>query len=158
MWNKIKPYIISIFIALAVGGASALLTIGNMDIYSEVKTPPISPPSFLFPIVWSILYILMGVSAAIVYKKRNYFAEDVQMGLNAYKISLFFNFLWSIIFFNFNWFGLAFFCLLGLLFFIIKTVILYYKVDKIAAYLQIPYIIWVIFAGYLNFGIWMLNK
>ena len=68
MWNKIKPYIISIFIALAVGGASALLTIGNMDIYSEVKTPPISPPSFLFPIVWSILYILMGVSAAIVYK------------------------------------------------------------------------------------------
>lgn len=64
---KIKPYIISILIALAVGGLSALLTRGSMDIYSTIITPPLAPPAILFPIVWTILYILMGISAAMVY-------------------------------------------------------------------------------------------
>ena len=157
MWKKIKPFVISIAIALAVGGLSALLTMGNMDIYDELNTPPLSPPSILFPIVWTVLYILMGISAAIIYTQRENNFHEAQTGLRAYAISLFFNFLWSIVFFNFKWFGFAFFWLLGLLFFIIKTVVCYYKVNKSAAYLQIPYAIWVAFAGYLNFGIWMLN-
>ena len=157
MWKKIKPYVISIAIALGVGGFSALLTMGNMEIYNEVETPPLSPPSILFPIVWTILYVLMGVSAAIVYTKREDNFHEAKMGLRAYAISLFFNFLWSIVFFNFKWFGFAFFWLLGLLFFIIKTIVCYFRVNKLAAYLQIPYAIWVAFAGYLNFGIWMLN-
>lgn len=157
MWKKIKPYVISIAVALAIGGLSALLTMGNMDIYSEINTPPLSPPSALFPIVWTILYILMGISAAIICKKQGDNLNEAQMGLKAYTISLFFNFLWSIVFFNLRWFGFAFFWLLGLLFFIIKTIVCYYKVNKLAAYLQIPYAIWVAFAGYLNFAIWMLN-
>ena len=157
MWKKIKPFVISIAIALAVGGLSALLTMGNMDIYDELNTPPLSPPSILFPIVWTVLYILMGISAAIIYTQRENNFHEAQTGLRAYAISLFFNFLWSIVFFNFKWFGFAFFWLLGLLFFIIKTIVCYYKVNKSAAYLQIPYAIWVAFAGYLNFGIWMLN-
>lgn len=157
MWKKIKPFVISISIALAVGGLSALLTMGNMDIYDELNTPPLSPPSILFPIVWTVLYILMGISAAIIYTQRENNFHEAQTGLRAYAISLFFNFLWSIVFFNFKWFGFAFFWLLGLLFFIIKTIVCYYKVNKSAAYLQIPYAIWVAFAGYLNFGIWMLN-
>ena len=157
MWNKIKPYLISIGIALAIGGLSALLTMGNMDIYNEIKTPTLSPPSILFPIVWSVLYVLMGISAAIVNQNQNDNFQEARCGLRAYGISLIFNFLWSIVFFNFKWFGFAFFWLLGLLFFIIKTVVCYFRVNKVAAYLQIPYALWVAFAGYLNFGIWMLN-
>ena len=157
MWKKIKPYVISIILALAVGGLSALLTMGNMDIYNEVKTPPLSPPSILFPIVWTILYVLMGISAAIVYINQDENFHETRCGLRTYGISLFFNFLWSIVFFNFKWFGFAFFWLLALLFFIIKTMVCYFRVNKLAAYLQIPYAIWVAFAGYLNFGIWMLN-
>ena len=157
MWNKIKPYVISIGIALAVGGLSAVLTMKNMDIYNEISTPPLSPPSILFPIVWTVLYVLMGVSAAIVYQKQDDNFHEARCGLRAYGISLIFNFLWSIVFFNFKWFGFAFFWLLGLLFLIIKTIVCYYRVNRIAAYLQIPYALWVAFAGYLNFGIWMLN-
>lgn len=158
MWKKAKPYVVSILIALAVGGFSALLTMNNMDIYGQIKAPPLSPPSILFPIVWTVLYVLMGISAAIVYTNRAQNMRETEVGLRAYGISLIFNFLWSIIFFNLRWFGFAFFWLLGLLFFIIQTIVSYYKVNKAAAYLQIPYALWVAFAGYLNFGIWMLNN
>lgn len=157
MWKKIKPYVISIGIALTVGGLSALLTMGNMNTYEELNSPPLSPPGILFPIVWSFLYVLMGISTAIIYVKQDENFHEARCGLRAYAISLVFNFLWSIVFFNFKWFGFAFFWLLGLLFFIIKTIVCYYRVNKAAAYLQIPYAIWVAFAGYLNFGIWMLN-
>ena len=157
MWKKIKPFLVSIAIPLIVGGLSAILTMGNMEIYSKVETPTLSPPAILFPIVWTILYVLMGISAAIVYNNQEKEFIEARMGLRSYSISLFFNFLWSIIFFNFKCFGFAFFWLLGLLFFIFKTIISYYKVSRIAAYIQIPYAIWVIFAGYLNFSIWMLN-
>lgn len=157
MWKKIKPYVISIGIALTVGGLSALPTMGNMNTYEELNSPPLSPPGILFPIVWSFLYVLMGISTAIIYVKQDENFHEARCGLRAYAISLVFNFLWSIVFFNFKWFGFAFFWLLGLLFFIIKTIVCYYRVNKAAAYLQIPYAIWVAFAGYLNFGIWMLN-
>lgn len=157
MWRKIKPYVISIAIPLAIGGLSALLTMNNMNIYEELNTPPLSPPSILFPIVWTILYILMGISSAIVYMNQYNSIKEAKCGLKTYGISLIFNFLWSIVFFNFKWFRFAFFWLLALLFLIIKTIVSYYKVNKVAAYLQIPYAIWVAFAGYLNFGIWMLN-
>ena len=157
MWKKIKPYVISILLALAVGGLSALFTMGNMQIYSEIETPSFAPPSILFPIVWTLLYILVGISAAIIYTHRNDNFHEARCGLRSYSVSLIFNFFWSIIFFNIRWFGFAFFWLLGLLFFIIKTIVCYQRVNKLAAYLQIPYSLWVAFAGYLNFSIWMLN-
>ncbi len=158
MKTKLKPYIISILIALAVGALSAFLTRGSMDIYSTVETPPLSPPSILFPIVWTVLYVLMGISAAMIYTDQTAPRSQKESALTTYAASLIFNFAWSIIFFNLRAFLVAFIWLLVLLALIIKTIVDYYKINKTAAYLQIPYALWVTFAGYLNFGIWWLNR
>ncbi len=158
MKEKIKSYIISIVIALAVGGLSALITSGSMDIYSRIKTPPLAPPSILFPIVWTVLFILMGISAALVYSESSASMPQKKSALYTYSLSLIFNFFWSIIFFNKQWFLFAFIWLLILLFLIVRTIMKYYKISPIAAYLQIPYLLWVSFAGYLNFAIWLLNR
>lgn len=159
--DKIKPYIptyiVAIAIPLIVGILSALITKDNMDIYSELKTPPLAPPPWLFPIAWSILYILMGVSSAMVLLDRDKDFESARCGLRYYALSLVLNFGWSIIFFNANAFLFSFIWLLALLFTIIKTILCYRKVNPTAAYLQIPYALWVAFAGYLNAGIWLLN-
>ena len=154
--NK-KAYIFFIGTALAVGGLSALISGGGMDFYSEIKTPPLAPPSILFPIVWSVLYILMGISAAIVSLNQASGESDKKSALSTYAASLIFNFAWSIIFFNLRAFLFAFLWLAVLLYLIVKTIIKYREINKIAAYLQIPYAVWVSFAGYLNFAIWVLN-
>lgn len=158
MKETIKSYIYSILIALGVGGLSALFTSGNMDIYEKIIRPPLSPPSILFPIVWTVLFILMGVSAAMIYNTENVKKLDRDSALLTYGISLIFNFFWSIIFFNMQMYLFAFIWLIALLYFIIKTIIKYYKINKTAAYLQLPYLLWVTFAGYLNFAVWYLNK
>lgn len=162
LWQKYKRYIPSYLVAIAipllVGIISALLTRGNMSIYDEIAKPPLAPPGMLFPIAWTILYILMGVSSAIVYNSANdKNREAVKQCLTYYVISLVFNFLWSILFFNLRIFAIAVVCLMILLFFIIKTVLCYFKIKPLAAYLQIPYILWVAFAGYLNIAIAILN-
>ena len=107
MWNKIKPYVISIVIALAVGGLSAVLTMDNMSIYDEIRTPPLSPPSILFPIVWTVLYILMGISMYLVLVSNG---DPVQVAnaCKAYHLQLGVNFLWSIFFFGFGWYLFSF--------------------------------------------------
>ncbi|MBR3868468.1 MAG: tryptophan-rich sensory protein [Clostridia bacterium] len=158
MKKKIKPYVISIAISLGVGIISALLTRGNMNIYEEVRTPPLSPPSFLFPVVWTVLYILMGISAAMIYTDKTASKRQKDSALYTYAASLFVNFFWSIIFFNMRAFLFAFIWLLLLLYLIISTILQYRRINPVAAYLQIPYALWVTFAGYLNFGIWFLNR
>lgn len=158
MWSKIKPYVISVAIALAVGGLSALLTSGSMDIYSDIVRPPLSPPSILFPIVWTILYILMGIGAAIVYQKKDEQPQAVHEALIVYAINLFLNFFWSIIFFNMRAYLFAFVWLLALWAVILIMIIKFKKVSPLAAYLQIPYLLWVTFAGYLNLAIYILNR
>ena len=155
--RKALIYGISILIPLAVGGLSSLITSGNMDIYSELNTPPLSPPAILFPIVWTTLYVLMGISAGIIFEKRESFGALAGSALFVYLGSLVVNFAWSIIFFNFNVFLLALIWLAFLLFLIVRTIVLYFMIDRTAAILQIPYALWVAFAGYLNFGIWLLN-
>lgn len=157
MLSKIKPYAISILIALSVGGLSAFITRNNMDLYDEIITPPLAPPAILFPIVWTILYVLMGISAAMIYKENSAPFNERSSAIAIYASSLVVNFAWSIIFFNFKAFLFAFIWLLFLLFLIVKTIIAYKKIKPIAAYLQIPYAVWVAFAGYLNFAIWLLN-
>ena len=112
----------------------------------------------LFPIVWSILYTLMGISAARVYKNAGISRGTSKDGLTYYAASLVVNFFWSILFFNFKAYLIAFVWLILLLFLIIKTVICYKKVDSLAAYLQIPYAVWVAFAGYLTIGVYLLNR
>ncbi|MBE6541600.1 MAG: tryptophan-rich sensory protein [Ruminococcaceae bacterium] len=156
--QTIKTYIISIAIPLAVGLASAFLTMENMTVYSEVVTPPLSPPSILFPIVWTALYILMGIGSAMIWQKRKEDPHISDESLLYYAMSLVFNFTWSIIFFNFRRYLFAFIWLIVLLYLIIRTILEYRKISKAAAYLQIPYAIWVTFAGYLNFGVWYLNR
>ena len=157
MKNTLKTYAIAIAIPLAVGILASLLTMNNMMIFNEVKMPPLSPPAIVFPIVWTILYTLMGVSSAMVWLNRDVNYQSAESGLFYYAVSLVFNFLWSIVFFNLRWFLFAFIWLLILLYLIIRTITSYSKVSKTAAYLQIPYALWVAFAGYLNFGIWFLN-
>ncbi len=161
MLKKIKkyilPYSVGIAIPLAVGTLSAFITMGNMDIYSIINMPPLAPPSWLFPIAWTILYVLMGISSTMVYLSRDIAPEEAKKGLYAYAVSLVLNFGWSIIFFNAGAFLFAFIWLCVMLYYIIRTVLFYKKVDKWSAYLQIPYVLWVAFAGYLNFAIFLLN-
>ena len=161
MFTKIKPYIlpysVAVAVPLSVGLLSAFLTKDNMSLYSEIITPPLSPPAWLFPIVWSILYVLMGISSCMVYLKRENDQAAARQGFSYYAMSLILNFAWSIIFFNFRVFRFAFVCILILLYLIIRTVLEYRKLHPLAAYLQIPYAFWVIFAGYLNLAISILN-
>ena len=158
-WFKqyIPIYIIAIAIPLAVGLLSAFVTMDSMKIYGEINTPPLAPPSILFPIVWSILYILMGVSSAMIYINRENNPGYTRRGLAYYAMSLIANFAWSIIFFNVRAFRIAFVWLLLLLYLIIRTILCYFKVNRIAAYLQIPYVLWVTFASYLTLGVVLLN-
>ena len=157
MNGKIKSYIIAIIIPLLVGGLSALFTMGNMNIYAEIVTPPLSPPPILFPIVWTILYVLMGISSGMIYNSNTAPLPYKKSALYIYAVSLFFNFFWSVIFFNIRSYGFAFVWLLVLLLLIISTIIKYYRISQFAAVLQIPYLLWVTFAGYLNLAIWILN-
>lgn len=152
--NK-KHLIIALLIPLLVGGLSALLS-GGMENFGTLNKPPLSPPGWLFPVVWSILYLMMGFASYLVYKSK---APTYQKNsaLIAYGIQLFFNFFWSIIFFAWEKYLLAFIWLVLLWIFILITIIKFFAISKPAAYLMIPYLLWVTFAGYLNLGIFLLN-
>lgn len=152
MWKKIKPYVISIAIALLTGGLGAFFTRDGMANYSELIKPPLTPPSWVFGVVWSILFILMGISSAIVYKKGG--KGDA---LTVYAVQLVMNFIWTILFFNFDAYLFSFVWLILLWIMIAYMIYLFSKYDKTAAYLQIPYLLWVAFAGYLNFMIYLMN-
>lgn len=154
--SKIKPYAVSILLTLAVGGLSGFLTSMGMDSFDALTKPPLTPPSFLFPIVWTVLFILMGVGAARIFMTEPTAARN--RALIVYVVQLAVNFLWSIIFFNLQAYGFAFFWLILLWVLILTMIYLFCKVDKPAALLQIPYAIWVTFAGYLNLMIWLLNR
>ena len=142
-----KKLIISILISLGVGGLSALITSGSMDIYKTLIKPPLAPPSILFPIVWTILYILMGISAYLIYESNDI---DSEGALKIYGLQLLINFIWPILFFVLKIRFISLIWIVLLLITIIIMVIRFYKIDHLAAYLQIPYIIWVLFATYLN--------
>ena len=150
--NK-SALIISILIPLTVGTMSALFS-GNMSSYSILNKPAFSPPGFIFPVVWTILYILMGASSYIVYFSNS---SNKSKALLLYCIQLFFNFCWSIIFFGLDLFLFAFIWLIALIFIIIIMIRQFLIVNPLSPYLQIPYLIWSIFAAYLNFSIFLLN-
>lgn len=156
--NK-KPwliYAIGILSAEAVGGLSALLTHGAMDSFrASVQQPPLSPPMILFPIVWSILYALMGIGAARIWMAPP--SADRTKGLNIYIAQLILNFFWSLIFFNAQAYGFALLWLIALWLLVLWMILTFRKVDPLAAWLQIPYLLWLTFAAYLNAGIWLLN-
>lgn len=151
MWEKIKPYVYFIGLSLGVGALAALLTRGNMNVYDEIAMPPLAPPMWLFPVVWTILYTLMGIGAALCYK------QDKSVP-GVFYTQLAVNFLWSIIFFNLRMFLLSSIWLVLLIWLIWRMIKEFRLCDIRAAYLQYPYLIWCIFALYLNVVIWLLNK
>lgn len=154
--NHVKVYIFSILIPLGIGFLSAMLTKDGMKSNTALSHPPFNPPGILFTIVWAILYVLMGISAAMIYNSRK--SPERKKACWLYGVQLTMNFFWSIWFFNTGWRLFAFIWLLLLLLFVIAMYFAFDKISHTAAYLQIPYILWLCFAAYLNFGTWFLNK
>ena len=151
-----KLYGLWILFVEAVGALSGWLTREGAAQYEQTSVqPPLSPPGIVFPIVWGILFALMGISAARVDTSPASPART--RGLAAFLVQLAFNFFWSILFFNLQAFGFALVWLLILWGLILWMIVCFHKVDTPAAWLQIPYLLWVTFAAYLNYGVWMLN-
>jgi len=153
---KIRPFIACIAIPLIVGGLSAFITRRSMEIFETLEKPPLSPPGWLFPVAWTILYILMGIASYLVYtsdKPRSI----TDRALWLYGLQLVFNFFWPIFFFSLNMYLFAFIWLIILWLLIALTAVQFHRIDKCAGLLMLPYLIWVGFAGYLNAGIYLLN-
>lgn len=151
-----KVYAFWIVLAEAAGALSGWLAREGMKVYeASAAQPPLSPPAFLFPIVWSILYALMGFGAA-----RIYLSPDTPVrskGLNVFIAQLIVNFFWSLLFFNAQAYGFAVLWLLLLWALVLRMILVFHKTDPLAAKLQIPYLLWLTFAVYLNIGVRYLN-
>ena len=155
--SKWKTYAFWIVLTEAVGALSGWLTRKGVRAYNAtVQQPPLSPPSIVFPIVWAILFALMGIGAARVDLAPA--TESRSRSLRQFFTPLTFNFFWSLIFFNLQAFGFAFLWLAALWGLILRMILSFRKVDRPAAWLQIPYLLWVTFAAYLNLGVWLLNR
>lgn len=151
-----KAYVFWILFTEGVGALSGWLSREGTELYrTAIEKPPLSPPGAVFPVVWAVLFALMGIGAARVYLAPASGAQS--KSLLIFLVQLAFNFFWSILFFNFERFGLAFVWLLVLWVLILWMILSFRKVDRPAARLQIPYLLWVTFAAYLNLGVWLLN-
>ena len=153
--RKLWVYAVAIAIPEAVGALAGYLTRGGIQNFQNVAQSALTPPDIVFPIVWTILYALMGISSA-----RIWLSEDSPQrteGLSVYLFQLIFNFFWSIFFFNMEAYGFSFLWILGLWLLIVRMVRSFSKVDKPAAWLQVPYLLWVSFAAYLNYQVWQMN-
>ena len=152
-----KPYLFWILLTEAVGALSGWLTRAATAAYStSVLKPPLSPPGWVFPVVWTILFALMGIGAARVSLTPP--SPERSRSLNLFIAQLIVNFFWSLIFFNAQAFGFAFFWLLLLWVLVLLMILAFRQVDPLAAWLQVPYLLWLTFAAYLNLGVWILNK
>lgn len=151
--NK-KNLAVSILIPLAVGGIASWVNYDGISSFDSISKPSFSPPQILFPIVWTLLYILMGISSYLVYSSNK---DDKKEALIFYGLQLFFNFLWTFIFFGMSSYFAAFIVLLILLSLTAGMIITFLPISKTAAYLQLPYFIWLCFAGVLNYYIYRLN-
>ena len=147
-----KNLITAIAIPLAAGSLSALLAKDGISSFSTITKPPLTPPAAVFPIIWTILYILMGIVSYLVIMKN-----PDEKSLSLYGLQLLFNFFWSIWFFRFGWYLFAFFWLIALWLLILATTLAFFRISRPAGYLMLPYLIWVTIAGYLNLGIYLLN-
>lgn len=154
--TKIKTYLLWILLAEAVGGLAGWLIREDVKIYTDsIVQPPLSPPPLVFPVAWTILYALMGIGAARLALAPD--SPERSRGLRIFGVQLGMNFLWSILFFKFQLFGLSLLWLIALWGAILWMAAAFTKVDKAAGWMQVPYLVWVAFAGYLNLGVWILN-
>lgn len=157
MKKQAWQYVGWILLSEAVGLLAGWLTRDSVAIYSQqIVQPPFSPPAVVFPIVWTVLYALMGVGAARVSLSEKSAQRDT--ALNIFIIQLIVNFFWSLFFFNAQAFGFAYLWLILLVVLVALMVFAFWRVDPLAGILQIPYLLWVIFASYLNLGVWLLNR
>lgn len=152
-WQKYKPYILQVLLALAVGGLSALVS-GDMNTYDTLVRPPLSPPGWVFPVAWTVLYILMGIAAGIVCKSDS---PHRQSALTRYYIQLFINFLWSPLFFRLEWLTVAAVWLGLLVLAVYAAYRRFRRISPVSGYLLLPYLAWCLFALYLNIGFVVLN-
>lgn len=153
-WKKL---IVSILIPLAVGGAAALIANGSFKDFEELNKPPLAPPAWAFPAAWTLLYILMGIAAYLVYCSEKY-PGRIERALTFYAVQLFMNFCWTLIFFNLRLYLAAFIWLVLLWGAITGTALLFRFISNPAGWLMLPYLAWVTFAGYLNLGVYILNR
>ncbi|MGL5346479.1 MAG: TspO/MBR family protein [Peptostreptococcaceae bacterium] len=160
--KEIRNFLISVLIPLLVGYASSFISSmisgeSASMYYSQLIKPGFAPPSYIFPIVWTILYVLMGISAYVITKK-GYEVAKVNDAIFYYKLQLGLNFLWSILFFGLDLKLTAMITLILIIIVVVVMIVKFYKVDKRAAYLNIPYLLWIIYALVLNYFIWIINK
>ena len=148
-----KRLIVSLLIPLVLGFAVGLITSAGNN-YTNINQPFFAPPGYIFPIVWTILYILMGISSYIVLESNSYGKNNA---LRTYYIQLIVNLLWSFIFFTFKWYFFAFIWILLLIYLVFKMIKEFLNINKLSGYLQMPYLLWLIFACILNFVIFLIN-
>jgi tryptophan-rich sensory protein len=153
---SLTDVIISIVAAELVGAAAALLSGSFRDFYSELVKPPLAPPHAVFPVVWAILYALMGISAYIIYASYDSSTER-STALGLYVTQLAVNFSWTLIFFRFRLIGAAMFVAILLFILVLAMILSFRKVRPIAAWLNVPYLVWALFAAYLSVGFSILN-
>ena len=151
---NLKHLATSLAISLGTGILSGILTMGSMESFDQISKPTLTPPGIVFPIVWFILYTLMGISSYIIYESDSPYRKSA---LTVYAIQLVVNFIWPLLFFNLQAYLFSFIWILLLWILIIGMIVQFYKVSKPAALLQIPYLLWVTFAAYLNLGVYLLN-
>lgn len=152
-----KALSISLLVPLAVGGLAAMLTMDSMAQFAALAQPPLSPPGWVFPVVWTVLYLLMGWASFLVWKSDAPQAEKTR-ALGVYGAQLAVNFAWPLLFFRAGLYGFALVWLVILLVLVVETVLAFRRIDRRAVWLLAPYILWLLFAAYLNAGVWMLNQ
>ena len=155
---KVNKRLLTVCIAipLLVGITAGFLTRNSMAVFESAAKPPLSPPAWLFPIVWTILYTLMGISSYIVVTS-NAPKSKIENTIRIYVIQLIVNFLWPFFFFQLGWYEFSFLWLLLLWLLVFLMIWKFNEISKISAYLNLLYLLWLTFAAYLNYGIWRLN-
>ena len=155
---KLQPKKLAVCLAvpLAVGGLAALLSRSGMADFALLRKPPLTPPAWVFPVVWTALYLMMGLASYLVWESRTP-REHVAAALTVYACQLSVNFLWPILFFTLKLYLFAFFWLVALWLLVLAAFAFFRKLQKTAGLLMLPYLLWVTFAGYLNFGVCLLN-
>lgn len=151
-WFKL---VVIVLITELIGLIGGLFSGIRLQTYTSLIKPPLSPPGWLFGLIWSVLYLLMGIAAYIIYQMPQ--TPESKKATTLYWVQLFVNFLWPIAFFRFQqyWISVIVIILLDIL--VLIAIIKFYKIEKTAGYLMIPYLLWILFATYLNIGISVLN-
>lgn len=156
MNKSIKLFLICVAIPLLTGGIAGLLTKNSMAVFESINKPPLTPPGWLFPVVWTILYFMMGAASYLVLTSDASF-RDISIAMKLYGIQLVFNFLWSILFFNLQLYNVSFLWLVILWLLVLATLLAFSQISRTAALFMVPYLLWITFAGYLSLKIAILN-